>query len=86
MSIEIMSAAAAAAIDPPEFSPTWFDTASTAWRTNKRRLKGGSFRYTCEFPYTYRTCGRDAYKATPYCRQHEAKLRQQQAKTFQLTQ
>jgi hypothetical protein len=59
---------------PIEFSKEWFDDASKEWRANKRKLKGGAYRYTCEHTYTHgKKCGRDVYMKTQFCRQHWAK-------------
>lgn len=59
--------------EPPEFSPAWFDAASAAWLENKRKIRGGSYRYICEHRHSaWRKCRRDVYKTQPYCRQHYA--------------
>lgn len=50
-----------------------FDEASRCWLQNKRRIKGGTYKYTCEYTYKYgKHCGRDVYKTNDYCRQHYA--------------
>jgi hypothetical protein len=57
--------------EPAEFSPAWFDASSAAWLANKRRIKGGSFRYTCDHQYSAtRRCGRDVFMKESFCRQH----------------
>ncbi len=61
--------------EPVEFSKEWFEVASNEWLQNKRKLKGGAYRYTCEHTYKHgKQCGRDVYKTTPLCRQHWALL------------
>lgn len=58
---------------PPEFSPAWFDAASAAWLENKRKIRGGSYRYICEHKHSaWRKCQRDVYKTESMCRQHYA--------------
>ena len=48
--------------EPTEFSPAWFDAASTAWLANKRRIGNGSYRYTCEHTFSqWRRCSRDVF-------------------------
>lgn len=50
-----------------------FDEATRCWLQNKRRIKGGTYKYTCEHTYKYgKRCGRDVYKTTDYCPQHYA--------------
>jgi hypothetical protein len=61
-------------MEPKEFSKEWFDDTSKEWRSNKRKMKGGIYRYTCEHTYTHgKKCGRDVFLKYAYCRQHWAK-------------
>ncbi len=41
-----------------------FDEASRAWRANKRRIRGGSFVYTCAYVHTNGKCCRHLTEAT----------------------
>lgn len=61
-------------MDAKEFSKEWFEDASKEWRSNKRKMKGGIYRYTCEHTYTHgKKCRRDVFLKYAYCRQHWAK-------------
>jgi hypothetical protein len=42
-----------------EFSSEWFDDASNEWMKNKRKVKGGSFKYICEYVKDSKKCKRD---------------------------
>ena len=57
-----------------EFTPQYLDESSKAWQLNKRKLKNGCYKYTCEYSYnSTKRCGRDVYKDKHLCRQHWAK-------------
>lgn len=42
-----------------EFSKEWFDDSSKEWMKNKRKVKGGSFKYICEYVKDSKKCKRD---------------------------
>jgi hypothetical protein len=62
---------------PKEFSKEWFDDASKEWRANKRKLKGGAYRYTCETYTNGKKCWRDVCMKSEFCREHYTKQQSQ---------
>lgn len=47
-----------------------FDEASEAWKTNKKSIGNGSYKYVCPFEKNKKKCGKSCYKGTQYCWQH----------------
>ena len=43
-----------------------FDGASAAWRSNKKTIGNGNYKYIC----LVETCCKSCYKDLPYCWQH----------------
>jgi hypothetical protein len=47
-----------------------FDKASTAWRSNKKAVSNGCYKYICISVKKEVKCGRMCYKNLEYCWQH----------------
>lgn len=47
-----------------------FDEASTAWRSNKKAVSNGCYKYICMAVKKDAKCGRMCYKNLEYCWQH----------------
>jgi len=52
-----------------------FDDASTQWKTNKKSIGNGSYKYICEKKLsTNRNCKKDACSGSPYCSMHRKEM------------
>jgi hypothetical protein len=47
-----------------------FDAASVAWRSNKKSIGNGQYKYICTVEKDGKTCGKSCYKDLFYCWQH----------------
>lgn len=47
-----------------------FDDASMAWRSNKKSIGNGSYKYICSHEKNGTICGKSCYKTLSYCWQH----------------
>jgi len=47
-----------------------FDGASEAWRSNKKSIGNGSYKYICSVEKNGKKCGKSCYKELLYCWQH----------------
>jgi len=47
-----------------------FDGASEAWRSNKKSIGNGSYKYICSVEKNRKRCGKSCYKQILYCWQH----------------
>lgn len=47
-----------------------FDEASNAWKSNKKSIGNGSYKYVCPLEKNGKRCGKSCYKQLLYCWQH----------------
>ncbi len=47
-----------------------FDAASTAWRSNKKSVANGCYKYICPVEKNGVKCGKVCYKCLDYCWSH----------------
>jgi hypothetical protein len=47
-----------------------FDDASVAWRSNKKSVGNGCYKYICPAEKNGIKCGKTCYKESEYCWQH----------------
>ena len=58
-----------------EFSKEWFDDSSKEWMNNKRKVKGGSFKYICEYVKDGKKCNNDIkFRSNHSCEDHFWKM------------
>ena len=50
-----------------------FDAASEAWRSNKKSVGNGCYKYICTVEKNGIKCGKTCYKQLEYCWQHRNK-------------
>ena len=58
-------------MEPLEFSKTWFDLSSNAWKMNKNKKPNGCYAYQCAYMLSKgRKCTKDVVTLHTMCKKH----------------